>query len=74
MTYKTTEYDAMTAIHMPLTERVLDRLADILVASDDILDMLRMDHRMPDSTTKTVEVSVSSVYNQINDLMKKLTD
>jgi len=64
----------MTAIHMPLTERVLDRLADILVASDDILDMLRMDHRMPDSTTKAVETSVSSVYNQINDLMKKLTD
>lgn len=64
----------MTAIHMPLTERVLDRLADILVASDDILDMLRMDQRMPDSTTKSVELSVSSVYNQINDLMKKLTD
>jgi len=74
VTYKTTDFDAMTAIHMPLTERVLDRLADILVASDDILDMLRMDHRLPDSTTKAVELSVSSVYNQINDLMKKLTD
>ena len=64
----------MTAIHMPLTERVLDRLADILVASDDILDMLRMDHRLPDNNTRAVETSVLSVYNQINDLMKKLAD
>jgi TFIIF-interacting CTD phosphatase-like protein len=74
VTYKTAEYDAMTAIHMPLTERVLDRLADILVASDDILDMLRMDHRLPDHNTRDVETSVLSVYNQINDLMKKLAD
>lgn len=64
----------MTALHLPMSERVLDKLADILFATDEILDMIRVEERLPDATTVTVERSVQSVYDQINELMKKLAD
>ena len=57
-----------------MSERVLDRLADIMFASDEVLDMLRTSKRFPDDTTREIEQSVRGVYNQVNDLMKKLTD
>ena len=31
----------MTAVHLPMSERVLDKLADILFATDEILGMVR---------------------------------
>lgn len=69
------EIDATTAIHLPMSERVLDRLADILLATDDILGMVRPDvERMPDPSMSTVETSIQSVYDQINELMKRLSD
>jgi len=64
----------MSAVHLPMSERVLDKLADILFATDEILDMIRVEERLPDATTVAVESSVQSVYDQINDLMKKLAD
>ena len=64
----------MTAVHLPMSERVLDKLADILFATDEILDMIRVDERPLDETTVVVEDSVQRVYDQINDLMKKLVD
>ena len=64
----------MRAVHLPMSERVLDKLADILFATDEILDMIRVEERLPDATTVAVESSVQSVYDQINDLMKKLVD
>ena len=64
----------MSAVHLPMSERVLDKLADILFATDEILDMIRMEERLPDPTTVVVETSVKSVYDQINELMKKLAD
>jgi hypothetical protein len=64
----------MTAVHLPMSERVLDKLADILFASDEILDMIRVQERLPDPTTVVVEDSVQRVYDQINELMKKLVD
>ncbi len=57
-----------------MSERVLDRLADILFASDEILDMIKMDERFPDPATVEVEESVKAVWNRINELMKKLAD
>ena len=57
-----------------MSERVLDRLADILFASDEILDMIRVGERAPDATTVVVEESVQLVYDQVNELMKKLAD
>jgi len=58
-----------------MSERVLDKLADILFATDEILDMLHVDEdRVPDDTSVVVEASVKHVYDQVNELMKKLTD
>ena len=68
------EIDATTAIHLPMSERVLDKLADILFATDEILGMLRVPERLPDSTSVTIETSVQSVYDEVNELMKKLSD
>ena len=73
-TLKRIEFDPVTAIQLPLSERVLDRLADIMFASDEVLDMIRTSSRRPDETTREIEISVRGVYNQVNDLMKKLTD
>jgi len=64
----------MSAVHLPMSERVLDKLADILFATDEILDMIRVEERLPDPTTVVVEASVRHVYDQINELMKKLVD
>ena len=74
MDTKQIEFDAVTATHMPITERVLDRLADILLASDEILDMLATERRIPVDTSADVERSVRSVFDQVNDLMKKMAD
>ena len=66
--------DPFLDLRMPLQERVVDKLADMLFASDMILDMLR-DERSRDSGGLTsVEPSVRRVYDQINELMKQLTD
>jgi hypothetical protein len=69
-----TEIDAMTAVHLPMSERVLDKLADILFATDEILDMIRVEERLPDRTAVVVHDSVKRVYDQVNELMKKLAD
>ena len=74
MDTKQIEFDAVTAMHMPLNERVLDRLADILLASDEILDMLATDRRFAYDNSADVERSVRSVFDQVNDLMKKMSD
>ena len=66
--------DVACAPQLPLSERVLDRLADILFMSDEILDMLRVQERIPDDTTVEVEKSVRCVYDEVNELMKKLAD
>jgi hypothetical protein len=71
---KQIEFDAVMAMHMPLNERVLDRLADILLASDEILDMLTTGKRLPDDNSRDVERSVRSVFDQVNDLMKTMSD
>ena len=68
------DFDPVVSVQLPLSERVLDRLADILFASDEILDMIGTQPRYPDESTLDVEKSVRRVYNQVNDLMKKLTD
>lgn len=68
------QFDAMNAVHLPMSERVLDKLADILFATDEILDMIRVEDRHFDPTTVVVEQSVQSVYDQVNELMKKLAD
>lgn len=74
VSYKLLQLDATTAVHLPLSERVLDKLADILFATDEILDMIRVDEQIPDRTAVTVEKSVRDVYDRVNELMKQLAD
>lgn len=56
------------------SELVLDRLADILFASDEILDLMREPERVPDPATVQLVTSVQHVYDQVNELMKQLVD
>jgi len=75
VTDKATDFEAFAGSpHLPVQERVLDKLADILFASDEIIDMLSDDRRAPDRDLRTVETSVRSVYHQINELMKRMVD
>lgn len=63
-------------LHLPLQERIADKLGDILYASDEILDMIRSGRadRVPSEILLAVERLVSSVYQQVNDAMKGITD
>jgi hypothetical protein len=72
--YKFTEAEPVFAA-MPLQERVVDKLADMLFASDMILDMLNDERSCSGGGSLTsVEAPVRRVYEQINELMKQLTD
>jgi len=66
--------DVFAENRLPLQERVVDKLADIMFASDMILDMLRADRHIAPEYLATVEGSVRSVYDQVNELMMRLTD
>jgi hypothetical protein len=68
------EFDAMTAVHIPMSERMLDKLADILFATDELLALVRVEERLPDHATAAVESSMQHVYEQVNELMKRLSD
>jgi hypothetical protein len=57
-----------------MSERVLDKLADILFATDEILDMLHVEQTVYDARTIAVEKAAQSVYDQVNELMKALSD
>ena len=74
MSLKSFDFDPVTAIQLPLSERVLDRLGDILFASDEILDMVATQRRFPDEGSREIEACVRQVFHQVNELMKKLTD
>jgi hypothetical protein len=67
-------YDSVDALHLPISERVLDRLGDILLASDEILGMIAANPLLPSDATRCVERSVKTLYEQVNDLMKTLAD
>lgn len=67
--------DVFTEQRLPLQERVVDKLADIMFASDMILDMLRHDREVKSVRyLSSVEPSVRRVYESVNELMKQLTD
>ena len=68
------DFDPVTAIQLPLSERVLDRLADMMFAADEILDMIATQKRYPEESSKDIERCVRGVYDQVNALMKTLCD
>lgn len=59
---------------MPLQQQVVDKLADMLYASDMVLDMLRDERYRVPPHLLAVEPQVRRLYGEVNDLMKKLTD
>ncbi len=68
--------EATIGLQMPMQERIADKLGDILLASDEILDMIRCgraEHET-DETLFNIERLVSSVYNQVNEAMKRVCD
>jgi hypothetical protein len=56
---------------LPAHERVLDRLADLLLDADEVLHMLRADDA---ESVRWLEPHLEIVYNKVNDVMKKLCD
>jgi uncharacterized coiled-coil protein SlyX len=68
------EQDVLTESRLPLQERVVDKLADIMFASDMILDMLHDDRFLSAHRLAAVESTVKRVYEQVDELMRQLTD
>lgn len=58
----------------PLQLQAVDKLADMLFASDMLLDMLRDERNRVPSHLQAIEPQVQRLYDEINDLMKGLTD
>ena len=59
---------------MPMQDRVVDKLADMLYASDMILDMLHDDRYYVPDHLRRIEPSMRKLYNEVNEMMKELTD
>ena len=68
------DFDAVDALHLPISERVLDKLSDILLASDEILGMIATSPQRLTDATRSIEESVKTVFEQVNELMKSLAD
>ena len=73
MTQKQNLAPSCNSHSLPITEQVLDRLADILFATDDILGMLDEAATARDARTVAVARSVQGVYDEVNELMKRLS-
>jgi hypothetical protein len=56
---------------VPLRERVLDRLADLMFCADDVLEMIATEAGGP---LQVCEKPVRRAYDSINVLMKSLSD
>ena len=59
---------------MPMQDRVVDKLADMLYASDMILDLLHDDRYYVPEHLRVLEPSMRRLYDEVNDMMKQLTD
>jgi hypothetical protein len=59
--------------HLPLSERVIDKLCDILYATDEIRDLIRVERHGDDRMTQ-VDETVRRVYDEVNELMKRIVD
>ena len=66
--------DVFAEARMPVQERILDKLADIMFASDMIRDMLKHDRFVSKHQVETVGPAVQRVYDDVNALMRQLAD
>lgn len=56
---------------LPTQERVVDRLADLMLGADEVLEMLKARDA---AQIRWVEPHVRSLYDEVNDLLKRLCD
>lgn len=56
---------------LPTQERVVDRLADLMLGADEVLNMLRARDA---AQIRWVEPHVRNLYDEVNNLMKRLCD
>jgi hypothetical protein len=56
---------------LPVREQVLDRLADLMLDADDILDFLGTDAA---GDLRTITPDVEDVFDRVNRLMERLCD
>lgn len=66
--------DVFAESRMPVQERIVDKLADIMFASDMIRDMLNHDRFVSKHQLETVGPIVQRVYDDVNALMRQFTD
>ena len=70
MAMLTERYATLQYGHLPLRERVLDELADVLFAVDTILDALRVEEARD---IQWVEPEVRRWYEEVNALMLRMS-
>lgn len=66
--------DVFAEARMPVQERILDKLADIMYASDMIRDMLKHDRFVSEHQVKTIGPTVQRVFDDVNALMRQFAD
>ena len=57
--------------HLPLHERVLDRLADLLIEAEELLDLL---NRADARDLGWIEPHIRNVYDEVDAVMRRLCD
>lgn len=69
-------HEATGWLHVPLQERIADKLGDILFASDEILDMIRNGRAesLPAESLLAIERVITTLYEQVNEAMAGITD
>ena len=68
------EQPMLEGAEMSPQQQVVDKLADMMYASDMILDLFRDEQYSVPPHLVAVEPEVRRIYDDINDLMKRLTD
>lgn len=56
---------------LPIREQVLDRLADLMLDADDILDFLDTEAA---GDLRTITPDIKEVFDRVNRLMERLSD
>jgi hypothetical protein len=64
--------DLIARMKMPVYEQVLDVLGDVLFDTDELLDLLRSD--LTPFEYRWLGPEVEQIYEQVNSMMKKISD